>query len=67
MAHALIEADAAGLDPLLLVHDELIAEAEKHRAKADLETLLTIMRRGPDWSAGLPLDAAGWFGPRYKK
>lgn len=56
----------AGYQIILTVHDECICEADDdldHDAKGLSEILATV----PDWAEGLPLAAAGFEAPRYKK
>lgn len=67
MAEATLAATRAGVPVELLVHDEMVAEAPVARAPSDLGLLLAIMRQRPTWAPDLPVDAAGWHGPRYKK
>lgn len=59
--------DSMGAAPILTVHDELIGEERADKGQATLETVLQIMRTTPTWAPGLPVEAAGWVGPRYKK
>jgi DNA polymerase bacteriophage-type len=67
MADATREAVMTGIPVELLVHDEMVAEAPIGQGASDLALLLQIMRTRPTWAPGLPVDAAGWHGPRYKK
>lgn len=67
MRDATLGADRAGIPVEMLVHDEMICEVETSKAPWALDTLLAIMRTRPAWAPGLPVDGAGWFGPRYKK
>lgn len=66
MAGAMPKAEAAGYEVVLTVHDELVTETP------DTETLSAaglsaILAEGEDWSAGLPLAAAGYETHRYRK
>jgi DNA polymerase len=67
MAEATLNATDTGIPVELLVHDEMVAEAPQGVGRQYLDTLLSIMRRRPTWAPDLPVDGAGWFGPRYKK
>ena len=68
MAEASLIATADHLLALcLMVHDELIGEADVKDADDALAQLLSIMRRRPDWGPDLPIEAVGWVGRRYKK
>lgn len=48
------------------VHDELVCIADIDDTTA-LDRLLVHMTSVPDWAPGLPLKAAGWVGPVYRK
>lgn len=52
---------------ILSVHDEVIGEVGYARADAALQTMLNVMRETPLWAPGLPVNAEGWVGPRYRK
>lgn len=66
MAYAMPEAEAAGYEIVLTVHDELITEApDTDDYSAD--GLAEIMARVPSWAPGLPLAAAGFEDYRYHK
>jgi DNA polymerase len=58
--HGMLLADSAGLDPVLLVHDEGVVEG-------DTDTLVKCMTTVPAWATGLPLSAAGYSSQRYRK
>ena len=64
LAPALPAAEAAGYTPILTVHDEVVTEADQ---SADPEGLVRILATNPAWAAGLPLAAAGFAAPRYRK
>ena len=52
-------------EPILTVHDELIAEAKiGHGSVHEFEQLVAEV---PDWGAGMPVAAEGWVGLRYRK
>lgn len=67
MADAMLRADADGHEIVLTVHDEILALAPEGRGQERLDDLIGIMRVPPAWAAGLPTDADGWFGQRYRK
>jgi DNA polymerase len=48
------------------VHDELITETPDDPAYS-AEGLSALMAKGPGWSLGLPLAAAGFETQRYRK
>ena len=62
----LCDADAVE-DVVHHVYDEVILEVPVERAAARLEQLLARMRIVPKWAPGLPLDAAGYINPRWRK
>ena len=65
LADAMLRLDAAGYRILMHVHDEVIVEAPIGAAK--LEDLTNIMATNSPWNRGLPLAAAGYVTPYYKK
>lgn len=65
MAEGMLGVDAAGYPPVITIHDEVVSEAPK--GYGSLEEFLTIMRTPRKWTAGLPIAAEGWEGPRYRK
>lgn len=66
MADAMLRCEQSGTyQPVLSVHDELIAEAADNDGDvAQFERLLTEC---PPWATGCPIEASGWAGFRYKK
>lgn len=63
MADAMVRLEAAGLDPVLTVHDEGIAEAG-HNSAAEVERILL---QAPAWAVGLPIAADCSTAFRYLK
>ena len=61
LAHGLLAAEERGFDPVMHVHDEIIAE------NCTAEELAGIMSDNPPWAEGLPLAAAGFETHRYRK
>ena len=59
--------EAAGFEIVLDIHDENITEAPIDRDDLSPELLGSLMCADLGWNAGLPLAAAGFEGPRYKK
>lgn len=49
------------------VHDEAIPVARKGDNYFTVERMIELMKRPIRWAPGLPLGAAGWSGPFYKK
>ena len=64
MRNASINLEAAGFDVVMRVHDELIAEVESESRFAEFKR---IMLTPPPWALDLPINGAGWTGPRYRK
>ena len=49
------------------VYDQMVLEVPIERAHERLEQLLERMRIAPRWAPGLPLEAAGYVSPRWRK
>jgi DNA polymerase len=62
----LLAAEAAGYDPVLHIHDEILCETADD-ASFSAAGLAALMSQGTQWSVGLPLAAAGFETYRYKK
>ena len=62
----LLGADAAGYEPELTIHDEIIAEPEDDPRYTDAG-LSEIMVSNSLWADGLPLTAKGFTSKRYRK
>lgn len=56
--------DMQGFDITMLVHDEVIAEADERLSVDDLNASLATV---PSWAKGLPLAAEGFEAQRYRK
>lgn len=65
MMSAIVRLEHAGYQALLSVHDEAICE--KQIGSGSLIEFNRIMTRDLPWSAGIPIEAKGWVGPRYRK
>lgn len=65
MMPAMVRLEKAGYQSLLMVHDEGICE--KTIGKGSIEEFVKILCEPPAWAKGLPLEAKGWKGPRYRK
>lgn len=61
LAHGLVLAEERGFEPVMHVHDEIIAE---NCTAAELAEVMSIV---PDWAEGLPLAAKGFECKRYRK
>jgi DNA polymerase len=67
LATALVRADAAGLRPVLHVHDEIVCEVPAADATHGLQSLVDIMTEPPTWATGFPIGVEGFAAPRYQK
>ncbi len=56
--------EAAGFNPVSLIHDETINEADEDKTHEQLSALLAAC---PPWAKGLPLAADGFEALRYRK
>lgn len=61
---ALVRLEEAGYSVVGHIHDEVIVEGASKTSVADIRS---IMVTPLEWSAGLPLDAAGYTCDRYRK
>ena len=62
LVDAFIRLDAAGLNPILSVHDEVICETD-----ASADAVREIMQTPPEWARDLPLAVEVTVSPRYQK
>ncbi len=65
MMPAMVRLEKAKYRALLMVHDEGLCERKK--GHGSIEEFRALMCRQPSWAPGLPIDAKGWAGPRYRK
>ena len=66
LAESLLNADAAGYDITMHIHDEEVAEVPE--GFGSIEELERIMATLPEWCKDWPIKAAGgWRGKRYRK
>jgi len=66
LGEGLLAVDAAGLDIVMHVHDEIVCEVDDARTDA-LEVMQAAMARSPSWAADLPLRSSGFTSRRYRK
>lgn len=65
MADALLRVAADGrFQPILTVHDEILAEGP---TDGNSEDFVSLLAQTPRWAAGCPIAAEGWKGDRYRK
>jgi DNA polymerase len=67
LADALVRAEAAGLRPVMHVHDEIVCEVPISAGPEALAELRQIMLTPPQWIAGFPPGAEGYVSMRYRK
>lgn len=67
LAHSLVGAEAASLNPVMHVHDEIVAEVPEQSGEEGLQELRRIMTTLPEWAEGFPVGAAGFHGRVYRK
>ena len=67
LGYWILEYEKAHLPVVLHSHDEIVSLVAKERAEDCLAAAISIMRQGPDWAEGLPLNAEGEISMRYKK
>ena len=65
LAEAMLRLEKKGFDIVCHIHDEVVLEVPEGTSSE--EEVNEIMAVCPDWCAGLPLKAAGFESPFYKK
>lgn len=65
LSEAMLRLEDAGYPMVLTVHDEAVADVPN--GQGSLDEFLDIMHEVPDWAEGLPIEAEGWEGQRYRK
>lgn len=65
LAEAVERLEAAGYPVVFHIHDEVVVDTCP--GANNLERVIEIMRQVPEWAPGLPLNAAGWVNPFFKK
>lgn len=65
LAEAMLRLENAGFDIVCHVHDEVVLEVPN--GTSSVEEINEIMAVNPEWADGLPLNAAGFESPFYKK
>lgn len=64
LAYNMPAVEAAGYDIVMTVHDEIVGESP---ISLDEGPMVRALATNPPWATGLPLAAAGFSAPRYKK
>jgi DNA polymerase len=67
LAYPMPAIEETGFEICTHMHDELVTEVPIDRDDLNPELLGAMMCADLSWNAGLPLAAAGWEGPRYRK
>ena len=65
LAEAMLRLEAEGFEIVCHVHDEVVLEVPEGRSSVD--EINEIMAVNPEWTDGLPLKAAWFESPFYKK
>ncbi len=63
----MLKMDKCHLPIVLDVHDEVVCHVKESSEDKALKLMKTIMSTPPKWAVGLPLDAEGDNGKRYRK
>jgi len=67
LAGWILECERQEIPIILHSYDEIVGCVPEHRAEESLQKMFEIMKIGPDWAAGLPLDVEGDISPCFKK
>lgn len=65
LAEAMLRLEKAGFDIVCHVHDEAVLEVPE--GMSSVEEVNRLMAAAPEWAEGIPLAAAGFESPFYKK
>jgi DNA polymerase len=60
---AMLRVERHGYPVVGSIHDEVLSEA----MTGDLNEFMSLMKVVPEWATGLPIDASGWVGDRWRK
>jgi DNA polymerase len=67
LAETMLALDAENYKICIHIHDEVVIETPVENAERELENICKTMGREIPWAKGLPLSAAGYLTPYYKK
>ena len=67
LGYWVLEFEKAGIPIVLTSHDEAVGCVPVSGAGDKLEQMLEIMKVGPAWAEGLPLNAEGCLSEHYRK
>lgn len=65
LAHSLLLIEQANYDPIMTVHDEIVADTRNDHGS--LDEFNELMCRLPEWASGLPMAVEGYESERYRK
>lgn len=65
LMYGMVRLEKNGYEGLFSVHDEPVCQVKADRG--DHATFIKILTKPMKWAQGLPLEAKGWVGPRYRK
>lgn len=65
LMYGMLRLEKAGYECLFSVHDEAVCQ--NIIGKGDLNAFKKILCEPQPWAKGLPVEASGWVGPRYRK
>ena len=67
LAEALFRVEAHGYETVMHIHDEIVTEVNEADHLKNAKNLEDILCTLPIWAQGLPINAAGWEGMRFRK
>jgi len=67
LRHIVSELFKVGIEPTMLIHDEVVVTAKESEAQQVYDKMGTIMKAPPAWALGLPMQSSGWIGDFFTK
>jgi DNA polymerase len=67
LADAIYNLEACEYPVVLHVHDEVVVEIDDMYPQEQKQHVKEIVLKVPHWAKGLPIEAEGWVGRRYRK
>ena len=65
LSEAMLRVEKAGIPVIMHVHDECVCEVPI--GTGNLQAFEALVTEVPSWAYGLPINAEGWIGKRYRK